>query len=616
MTPIAPGCHPPSAGLPLREGVVRVALLGMPNTGKSTLYNRLTGGHAHVANWPGLTVDLLEGDLPAGERGRSFALVDLPGIHDLSGSSEDEAVVRRFLAVTPPDLGVLVLNASRVDTQLRLALEVCGTGLPLLIALNMSDEAARHGIRVDHRRLGEALGVPVLPISARQGHGLKALLESIHRFDTLPPRQAQPLQPAALEARRRELVEQCVTLPAGLIDRPSERLDRILLHPALGVAAFLVVMLLLFQLIYAIGIPVQDSMGLAFDWIQEHILTPALEALALPDFLIRLLRDGVWLGITTVISFMPIIFLFYLAIALIEDSGYLARSAFLMDGFMHWLGLDGRGFVLQLMGFGCNVPAIMGTRVLRDRSQRLLSMLVIPFSLCQARLTVFVFLAGAFFRRPWWAAGMVIFGFYVLSFAAAILTALLFKHLYPSREAFVLELPPYRAPSLTTMLKRAWLEMKTFFFTTRRFIILGVIAIWLLSNLPPGVDHLSGGSLAAAIGRFFQPLLGPIGMNPELTISLIFGFIAKEILLGAMAVIFATSQAQLGDLVVKTITPLQGVSFMVFTLLYTPCLSTVATQLKESRSPRFVALSVAWSLGLAWLMALAVYQGGLRLGLG
>jgi ferrous iron transport protein B len=617
MNPLAAGCHRPAPAGRLLEGVVRVALLGMPNTGKSTLFNALTGGEAQVANWPGLTVELLRGSLPADASGRPYELIDLPGIHDLLGSSEDEAIVRRFLAETPPDLAVVVLNASRVDSQLRLALEVLATGLPTLIALNMSDEAARFGVLVDQGRLSEELQRPVVAISARRNQGIAALLDRIHQADQIQPAPIRTAPTAAeLEQRLQELNERCVQLPEGLFDRLSHRLDGILLNPAVGLGAFLAVMLAMFQVIYAVGGPIQEAMGAGFDWVQGTLLVPALAAVGLPGFLVGLVSDGLWMGITTVISFMPIIFLFYLMIALIEDSGYLARSAFLMDGVMHWLGMDGRSFVLQIMGFGCNVPAIMGTRVIRDRSQRLLAMLVIPFSLCQARLAVFVFMAGAFFARPWWAPGLVIFGFYVMSFVAAILTALLFRHVYPSREAFVLELPPYRMPSLTTMLRKATREMKNFFVTTRQFIIVGVIAIWLLNNLPIGVDHFSGQSLAGQIGSLCQPLLGPIGMNPQLTISLIFGFIAKEILLGAMAVIYATSQANLGAAMVASITPLQAVSFMMFTLLYTPCLSTVAIQLKESKSQAFTWLSIGWSLGLAWVMAFLVYQGGLRLGLG
>jgi ferrous iron transport protein B len=457
--------------------------------------------------------------------------------------------------------------------------------------------------------------LPVLVISARHDRGLESLLECIHGYAQLQPGPSRLLSETELEAQRARLVASCIEGH----DQPNpdpqrDRLDQLLLHPLLGVLCFFLVMLAIFQLIYAVGGPIQTQLGTLFDGLEANLLQPALQSLALPDFFRRLVSEGLWMGATTVISFMPIIFLFYMMIALIEDSGYLARSAFLMDGVMHWLGLDGRSFVLQIMGFGCNVPAIMGTRVIRDRSQRWLAMLMIPFSLCQARLTVFVFMAGAFFPRPWWAAGAVIFGFYVVSFAAAVLTALLFKQVFPSEGGFVLELPPYRAPSLGTVLSRAWREMVTFFFTTRRFIILGVIAIWLLNNLPLGVDHLSGQSFAGQIGRAVQPLLGPIGMNPELTISLIFGFIAKEILLGAMAVIYATRESGLATAVVGAIRPLQALSFMMFTLLYTPCLSTVAVQLKESRSGRFVGLSLLWSFSLAWVMSFLLYQGGVRLG--
>jgi ferrous iron transport protein B len=241
---------------------------------------------------------------------------------------------------------------------------------------------------------------------------------------------------------------------------------------------------------------------------------------------------------------------------------------------------------------------------------RLLSMLCIPFALCQARLTVFLFMAGVFFPDPWWAAGLVVFGFYVLSFVAMVITGLIFQRVYPSGEAFVLELPPYRSPSLTTILRRAWTSMLNFLVTTRLFIVGGAAAIWLLTHLPPGAGSGGTASFAEMVGQLFQPLLGPIGMNPALTVSLFFGFIAKEILLGAMAVIYDTSETGLGGVLQAAITPLQALSFMAFVLLYTPCLGTVAAQLRESRSRGFALLSLGWSLLLAWLMALAVYQGG------
>ncbi|MEB3332122.1 MAG: ferrous iron transport protein B [Synechococcaceae cyanobacterium] len=601
------------------DGMRRYALFGLPNTGKSTLFNRLTGGKAQIANWPGLTVDLLRGSLPPAADGCARELVDLPGIHDLRGGSADEAIALHFLHSTPPDGVIVVLNASQIVSQLTLLLQMQALGLPTLLVLNMSDEARRYGVHIDTEALAQQLGIPVVAISARHGQGLDRLRLEVDQLPQwLPPdppalpAAAPPLHGEELERRRQELIRACVALPQQPLRQRSRRLDRLLLHPLVGPLLFLLIVLAMFQLIYAIGAPLQDGLGSLIDAVRIQLLEPLLSALSLPQVLRAFLLDGVWLGIATVTSFLPIIFLFYLVMALVEDSGYLPRAAFLMDGFMHWLGLDGRAFVLQIMGFGCNVPAIMGTRIIRDPAMRLLAMIVIPFALCQARLTVFLFMAAVFFPRPWWAPGLVVFGFYLLSFVAAIVTGLLFRHLYPSREAFVLELPPYRRPGLRTMLLRAWREMINFLVTTRSFIVLGAALIWLLTHLPPGAVQGSGGTIADWIGGLFQPLLAPIGMNPALTVSLFFGFIAKEILLGAMAVIYRTHEAGLGAALHAAITPLQALSFMTFTLLYTPCLSTVAIQIKEARSRRFGLISVAWSLALAWLMAFAVYQLGLR----
>ena len=535
-------------------GTTVVALLGMPNTGKSTLFNRLSGGHAQMGNWSGLTVELLRGRLPADPDGHPFELVDLPGVYDLSGSSEDAAIVQRFLRQTPPDLVVVVVNATQVASQLRLVLQLRDTGLPILLALNMSDEARRFGVRIEHGGLAEALALPVLPVSARRNEGIATLLGAIHlawrarQVDgMLPLRPIPPSDDSQLEAHRQELVERYVAQPEQVLRPQNRRLDRLLLHPLVGPLLFLAIVLVMFQAIFAVGAPLQKLMVSVFDALGNQLLLPLLQGLRAPQVLSEFLVFGVWLGVSTVMSFLPIIFLFYFMLAIVEDSGYLPRAAFLMDGFMHWLGLDGRAFVLQVMGFGCNVPAIMGTRVIRDRGMRLLAMLVIPFALCQARLTVFVFMAAVFFPKPWWAPGLVVFGFYGMSFAAAIITGLLFKRAYPSREAFVLELPPYRKPSLQTMLRRAWREMINFMVTTRWFIVGGAALVWLLTNLPPQTVVGAGPTVASRIGSLFDPLLAPIGMTPDLTVALIFGFIAKEILLGAMAVINHTSEAGLGS---------------------------------------------------------------------
>ena len=380
----------------------------------------------------------------------------------------------------------------------------------------------------------------------------------------------------------------------------------------LGLPLFFLAMALMFQAIYALGVPLQEALSTVLDSFATGVLRPAMTGW--PPFLSGFLIDGLYTGIGTVSAFLPVIFLFFLAMGVVEDSGYLSRAAFLMDAFMERLGLDGRSFVLSLMGFGCNVPAILGTRVMRSSSLRLLTMLIIPFSLCSARLNVFLFMASVFF--PARQAALVIFGLYLLSFAAAIGTALLFRGQFASEEPLVLELPPYRWPTVIQVLRRSWAEVRHFWFWARRFIIFGVVAIWLLNNLPVGVPPASAASFSGQLGQLLQPLLAPLGINPKLTVALVFGFIAKEIVLGGLAVIYGQSEAHgaLGNALAGDITRVQAVSFMLFTLLYTPCLSTVAVIRSESRKLGFTLFSVGWSLLLAWGVSVAFYQSARLLG--
>ncbi|MEI6032081.1 MAG: ferrous iron transport protein B [Synechococcaceae cyanobacterium ELA739] len=603
-----------AAGLVQVPGQATVAVVGMPNTGKSTLFTQLTSAHAHIGNWPGLTVDLMQAELTL--EGRSVQLVDLPGIYDLRGHSEDEAVVRRFLESTPVDLVVIILNASQIDRQLRLALQVQQLGLPALVLLNMADEARRFGVGINLEELSARLELPVLLISAKYRQGLgqarHAIAKALGAAASDTAKSVRDLESnlaaadADLDGAMASILQAAVTFPPQWRDALTRRLDRWLLHPLLGLPIFFVVMALMFQAIYALGVPLQGALGALIDGLSLHVLAPALASW--PPFLRAFVIDGLVLGIGTVSAFLPVIFLFFLAMGVVEDSGYLSRAAFLMDAFMERLGLDGRSFVLSLMGFGCNVPAILGTRVMRSSGLRLLSMLIIPFSLCSARLNVFLFMASVFFTPR--QGALVIFGLYLLSFAAAIFTALLFKGRFASEEALVLELPPYRLPTIPQVLRRAWAEVRHFWFWARRFIVFGVVSIWLLNNLPFGVAPASAQSLSGQLGELLQPLLAPIGINPRLTVALVFGFIAKEIVLGGLAVIYGqtASSGGLGHALASEVSWVQAVSFMLFTLLYTPCLSTVAVIRTESKRLGFTLFSVFWSLILAWLVSFIFYQ--------
>jgi ferrous iron transport protein B len=596
----------------------RVALLGMPNTGKSTLFNRLSGASARVGNWPGVTVDLMMAKIIVG--GDMVELIDLPGIYDLHGYAEDEKVVRHFLEQQEVDLLVVLINAVQIERQLVLALQLKELGFPLVVLLNMSDEAKKLGIGIDTESLSRGLDVPVVAISAKYGNGQREMMSAVARaltasvtYGTLPEQGKRRLaEDDALEARASALIANSIDMPTLLPERFSDSLDNVLMHKVWGLPLFFLAMFGVFSGVFWLGAPLQDWLLQALGAIGTHVLKPMVAVL--PDLARGLVVDGIWDGVSTVASFVPMIVLFFFFMAIIEDSGYLSRAAFLMDALMSRMGLDGRSFVMLLMGFGCNVPALMGTRVMRSRALRLLSMLVIPFSLCSARLQVFLFIISALFTTS--QAPFVLLSLYLASFAIAFMTALIFKGRkeFKSDEPFVIELPPYRLPTLRQVWTRGWLEARHFLIRASKIIIAGVVLVWLLTHLPAGVAPASAESYSGIIGHFMQPILGPLGIDEKLTIALIFGFVAKEVVIGALAVIYGLEGTALTSHISHSFNWVQAYSFMLFTLIYTPCLSTIATLRSESRSLKFTVLAVAWPLALAWVVSFAFYQIAIRLG--
>lgn len=592
----------------------RIALLGMPNTGKSTLFNRMTGGAARVGNWPGITVELLSGKILLGED--MVEIIDLPGIYDLHGFSDDEQVVRHFLHDNVPDLALAIINTTQIERQMSLLLQLKQLDINLVVMLNMADEAKKFGISVDVEKMSAMLQMPIFLLSAKYGSGYPEALQSVTKALRYPtPGMAEHLrsqleQDEHLEKEMARVLMHTVQVPARVSDNLTERLDRVILHPWLGLPIFFAVMYLVFQGVFFLGQPLQGIVNDLLGWFRGAALEPLLSVL--PQAAQGFLLDGVYNGLATVAAFVPIIVLFFLFMAMVEDSGYLSRAAFLMDALMARLGLDGRGFVMLLMGFGCNVPALMGTRVMRSRAIRLLTMLVIPLSLCSARLQVFIFFTAALFSPQ--AAPIVLFTLYLFSFATAILTALIFKGRFKNNEPFVLELPPYRFPTARQMIMRGWLEVRHFLRRATKYIVAGVVMVWLLTNLPPSAAPASPDTWAGMIGSALHPIFAPIGINEQLTIALIFGFIAKEIVIGALAVIYSLSGDALSGAIGQQLDWVQAYSFMLFTLLYTPCLATIATLQSESKQTSFTALSLAWSLGLAWLVSFGFYQGARALG--
>jgi ferrous iron transport protein B len=585
----------------------RVALMGMPNTGKSTLFNRISGARARVGNWPGLTVELESTPILVGAR--MVELVDLPGMHNLHGFSEDEHVARHFLETQEVDALIIVLNATQIERQLSLALQIKRLGLPMMLVLNMADEATQRQILIDRAGLEQAIGCPVCLISAKYGNGMPCVLQTLQKTLSLQPGKAQlnrnELQEDdEIEHQANEMLRGIVRSPEHAPVTLTDRTDRWLLHPVFGLLSFFGILLLLFQLVYEIGSPLQDGLADLLEWIKTEWLTPGLSGL--PEIAKSFLIDGLYDGVGTVATFFPIILVFYLVMSAVEDTGYLARTAFLMDSIMSRMGLDGRAFVMQILGFGCNVPAIMGTRVLRNPHQRRLAMLVIPFSLCSARLQVFLFFTTAVFSPQ--AAPWVLFSFYLLSFAIAFLSAWLWKGKNNQQEPLIMEMPPYRIPTLRHLFLQAMREAGQFVRGAGGFIIIGVTLIWILTNLPWGAQPASADTWAGQIALLAAPIFEPIGINPLLSISLLFGFVAKEIVIGALAVIYGAGPNELTGILQAGLQWQEAYSFMLFTLLYTPCLATIAAIRREARSTRFSVVTSLWSLLVAWSLSFSFYQ--------
>jgi len=462
------------------------------------------------------------------------------------------------------------------------------------LVANMIDEAKAFGIEIDFKVLEQCLQTKIIPISAKYGQG----------FEKLHQKPKKNLSQKKQTIELDQVVKKTIHYPARLNNQNTKKLDALFLNPAFGLPIFLFIIFGVFQFVFSAGQPIQEWMNNFFSLIQENYLIPLLSPLnsMLQSFII----DGVYAGLTTVAAFVPIIILFFFIMTIIEDSGYFSRAAFLMDKIMEKMGLDGRAFVMMLMGFGCNVPALMGTKIMRTKEIRFLTMLVIPFSLCSARLQVFLFLIAAFFSPT--QGALVLFSLYLLSFFSIFITAIIFKNKYQSNEPLVLELPPYRFPTTRQILIRGWHEVKHFLNRASKFIVLGVIVVWALTHFPAGYEPASEQTYAGVIGNFFHPIFNPIGIDQLLVIALIFGFIAKEILIGALAVIFGLEGQALSSHLVELFNHGQAISFMIFTLIYTPCLSTIATLKNESKDRALTILSIFWSLGLAWLMSFIFYQ--------
>ena len=687
---------------------INVALVGNPNSGKTSLFNALSGGHEHVGNYSGVTVDAKRGTCRY--KGYKINITDLPGTYALSAYTPEEIYVRNHLMEQMPDVVINAVVASNVERNLFLTTELIDLNPKMVVALNMYDELEQSGAKLDYEKLGRMIGVPMVPVVARSGKGLEDLLDEIiltfenenpkvrhihiqysssietevlslaslmkQHMDELPkcfpPRywstkmlerdnsvekllseaehfsewQAKRDRAVArIKTALGEDVESAVTnekygfiegalaetyTPSGRDNnRNTSLIDRIVTHKYFGIPLFLFIMFVMFWSTFTLGAYPQEWIEAGFTWLGE-----AVGGLMSDGPLRDLIVDGIIGGVGSVAVFLPNILILYLFISLMEDSGYMARAAFIMDKLMHMAGLHGKSFIPLVMGFGCNVPAIMATRTIESRSSRLITILINPFMSCSARLPVFILLAGTFFAEH---AGFALFAIYIFGGVMAILTArILRRFMFGADETpFVMELPPYRIPTLNATLRHMWERSEQYLKKIGGLILVAAILIWFLSYYPRAeynnienvevVENLSGvdamahseNSYLGRIGKFCEPAMEPLGLDWRASVALLSGAAAKEIVVSTLGVLYSVADAESNSnslsqhlIASGNYSRAAALAMMIFVLLYFPCIATVSAIAQEAGGWKWALFSVVYNTLLAWVVAFAAYQIG------
>jgi len=626
-----PGASSPPQATPL------VALVGPPNSGKTTLFNQLTGLRQKVANYPGVTVEKYVGKVPLAD-GRQLDLVDLPGVHGFSARTLDEQVTRDVLegkieGTRRHDALILIVDSTRLENQLMLVEPVLELELPTLLVLNMSDELDERGGKIDDAALAERLNVDIVRTSARTGEGVDEVrdyLAAVTAADRLAPRQERTLSnvPRSMSlpvidafAHRRKLVREIVDdadfVPPGP-SKLSERLDALFLHRFFGPLIFLAVVLLVFQSIFTWAVPLMDGI----EWMIEASGTWLLATL--PDSWFRsLLVDGVWAGVGSVIVFLPQILILFLFLGILEDSGYMARAAVIADRSMYRVGLQGRAFLPLLSGYACAVPAILAARTIDDERDRLATIFVTPFMTCSARLPVYALLIAAFIPdEPILGPilGMratVLLGLYALGIVAAVLTAFVLKRtlLRAKPTSFLMELPPYRIPSVRTLAMRLLDRSRIFLRRAGRIIFTVTVVLWGLTQFPrteTGAPEIEQSALGQ-IGHVIEPTIEPLGFDWRVGIGLVSSLAAREVIVGTLGTIYGVETAdeeslELIEVLQRDISFASAIGLLVFFAFALQCMSTVAVMRRESGGWKWPALQFTYMLLLGYVGAFVAFR--------
>lgn len=671
-----------------------IAFTGNPNCGKTTLFNAYTGANLKVANWPGVTVEKVEGAIR--EHDVLIHLVDLPGLYSLTSYTMEEQIAREFILSDEVDVIINVVDGSNLEHSLYLTLQLLELGKPLVLALNMMDIVDKRGMEIDLHRLPEMLGVPCIPVSARKRYGLQTLLhtaahhkdhtdpqglfhehktKSHHRHDhhkefamvysdpiedkidrIMPVLKAKypgldnlrwhalklleddpvikerfPVDlPDVLDRSYEsdiinekynfieEIVEESV-LNKARQDAFTDRVDRILTHRIWSIPLFLLIMAVIFMLTFTLGDWIKSWFELGIDRLSDGVGS-FFSRMNVNPTLTSLVTEGIIGGVGTILTFLPNILIMFLCLALLEDSGYMARVAYVMEGVMSKIGLSGKAFIPMLLGFGCTVPAVMASRALENERDRRKVMLVTPFMSCNARLTIYILFSEMFFPEH---AMLVAYSMYLIGIAVAIIVSLIL-HLLDRKTSvnyLMIELPDYKLPDLRTVMIYTWEKIKEYLIKAGTTIFLASLVLWLLLNFNfHGRVQDMGQSFAAGLGKALVPFFAPIGLGFwQIAVALLAGISAKEVVVSSCAVLFGIVNTGSADGMAAFSQALAGIGFgpfnafclMLFSLLYTPCVATLAAVRKESGSRGFTAFAAVFQIGVAWLVTFIVYQIGL-----
>lgn len=619
--------------------LLHLALVGTPNSGKTSLFNALTGSRQKVANYPGVTVERKEGFFVT-PLGRQVSIVDLPGTYSLRGRSPDEEITRDFVlgkasGETLPDLVLCVADSTNLRLTIRLLLELKRTGRPMILVLNMFDIASRRGISVDVERLAKELAVPVVTsIAVRKGGtaDLLALTDEISAKLSAEPRENswRALSVSELRATQREadrIISDCVSLPASP-DTWTARIDAVVLHPVGGLIVLALILFVMFQAVFAWAQPLMELLQSGFDALGDFVHA------TLPDGLVQsFLQNGAISGVGSVIVFLPQIIIIFLFILLLEDFGYMARAAFLMDRIMGGAGLHGRAFIPLLSSFACAIPGIMATRVIDNKRDRLTTILIAPLMTCSARIPVYTLIISAFIpARDVWGfinlQGLVMFGLYATGIVSALAVSFMIKFFMLRDYApapFMLELPDYKMPRVKSIALGVYTRAKMFLHRAGTTIFSMMVLIWFLASLPQppagATEPAINFSLAAMIGKAIEPLLAPVGFNWQIAVALIPGMAAREVAVAALGTVYAIeggkeAAEQIGHVLATKWSLATALAMLAWYIFAPQCASTLAVIRRETGSWGWMAATFAYMLVLAYAASLLTYNVAVALGAG